>query len=249
MIDIKVVRKYNSDCQEAQNISNQSLAKIDLLDKQIASYFKELSSLLGKDVNESNFEAVYQEVSVEVESLVNNGNDLLRRVQEEKQAGENVAGANTNYNVQNTPVNTQTQQAGNSPIMNSAPNQGVMAGAQGMPNNNWGQPVGNMPQMANNGQGMNGQQGQNANNQQGMGGQHNPVNNQGYGAQNQPNYGQQNFAGGPFGTPQSGLMPNNSVPAPVNNGYNAPNRGQAQGSIPMSEFNPGDIIGKPVEGM
>lgn len=88
MISVEEVRRYNRECQKAQNEANQALAKKEVIEQELQRLCAQLTQMLGKQVTLDNFEQVYEEASREIENLVKNGNSLLQRVKLEAEQAQ-----------------------------------------------------------------------------------------------------------------------------------------------------------------
>lgn len=97
-LNVEQIRQYNSSLQVYKDQAAKLSAEIEVNNQTLQRLCDELTKLLGEPVTMENIEAIYQKKVEEINSLVAQGSEVIRRIREEEQmvksgANEKVKGA------------------------------------------------------------------------------------------------------------------------------------------------------------
>lgn len=135
-IDVERIKKYNKKYKESQSKVANLQAELDMNNREIDRLCKELSAELGITINRENVEQVYMQKVQEINSNLELGENILKRIESEEQGLKNSSELEGELKTKSSGVNM----AGN---VGSAGIAG-MGGMGVMPNMN---NMGAMPQM------------------------------------------------------------------------------------------------------
>lgn len=84
-LNVEQIRQYNSGLQVYKDQAAKLSAEIEVNNQTLQRLCDELTKLLGEPVTMENIEAIYQKKVEEINSLVAQGSEVIRRIREEEQ--------------------------------------------------------------------------------------------------------------------------------------------------------------------
>lgn len=84
-IDVERIKKYNKKYKESQSKVANLQAELDMNNREIDRLCKELSAELGITINRENVEQVYMQKVQEINSNLELGENILKRIESEEQ--------------------------------------------------------------------------------------------------------------------------------------------------------------------
>lgn len=109
-LNVEQIRQYNSSLQVYKDQAAKLSAEIEVNNQTLQRLCDELTKLLGEPVTMENIEAIYQKKVEEINSLVAQGSEVIRRIREEEQMVK--SGANESVQI---PKNGSGVHAANQP--------------------------------------------------------------------------------------------------------------------------------------
>lgn len=88
-IDVERIKKYNKKYKESQSKVANLQAELDMNNREIDRLCKELSAELGITINRENVEQVYMQKVQEINSNLELGENILKRIESEEQGLKN----------------------------------------------------------------------------------------------------------------------------------------------------------------
>lgn len=141
-IDVERIKEYNKRYKESQSKVANLQAELDMNNREIDRLCKELSAELGITINRENVEQVYMQKVQEINSNLELGESILKRIESEEKGLKSSSELEGELRIKTGGVNT----TGNAGMIGNTGNAGVAGiGAMGvMPNMG---NMGAMPQM------------------------------------------------------------------------------------------------------
>lgn len=146
-IDVERIKKYNKKYKESQSKVANLQAELDMNNREIDRLCKELSAELGITINRENVEQVYMQKVQEINSNLELGENILKRIESEEQglkssselegelktksSGVNIAGNVGSAGIAGMGVMPNMNNMGAMPQMNTMTNMGGMSGNAG----------------------------------------------------------------------------------------------------------------------
>lgn len=88
MVSIEKIKEFNARLSARQTDVQRTQTQLEIAEKDLATKLSALSAITGRDINESNVEQYYAEVSAELEKQLINGCEILDRVEGKTAAPE-----------------------------------------------------------------------------------------------------------------------------------------------------------------
>jgi hypothetical protein len=102
-INTEDVKKYNASLKQYQDKANQVKAGIDYNTKELNRLCEELSAELGVQVTPENIRQIRDERIAKIQNTLDNGKEILRRIQAEEAAANTIQAPQVTQTPQVTP--------------------------------------------------------------------------------------------------------------------------------------------------